>query len=93
MLRIGGKGGGLGQLLVAVGAALLLRVFSAPGPAALLLDNEEDDEDEMNGDAGEDATVTGKVLPVTIKWTNITCSLSDKSSQSVSTLLLSLFVA
>lgn len=81
--------GGLGQLLVAVGAALLLRLFSAPGPA-LLLDNEEEEEEdyESNVDAGEDApVVTGKVFPVTIKWKNITCSLTNKSSQSIKFLL------
>lgn len=89
MLRIGGNDGGLGQLLVAVGAALLLRLFSAPGPA-LLLDNEEEEEEdyESNVDAGEDApVVTGKVFPVTIKWKNITCSLTNKSSQSIKFLL------
>lgn len=94
MLRIDGKSGGLGQLLLAVGAALLLRMFSAPGPA-LLLDNEEEEEEndyETNiDDAGKDApVVTGKVFPVAIKWKNITCSLSNKSSQSVST-VVSLF--
>lgn len=90
MLRIDGKGGGLGQLLLAVGAALLLRMFSAPGPA-LLLDNEEEEDDdyESNVDAGKDApVVTGKVFPVTIKWKNITCCLSNKSSQSVRTVYL-----
>lgn len=89
MLRIDGKGGGLGQLLLAVGAALLLRMFSAPGQA-LLLDNEEQEEEdyESSDDAGEDApVVTGKVFPVTIKWKNITCSLSNKSSHSIKFLL------
>lgn len=75
MLRIGGKGGGgVGQLLAAVAAALLLRLFSAPGPE--LLPEEEDEEGQVPAE--------GKVAPVTIKWTNINCSLSDKSSKSVS---------
>lgn len=84
VLKIGGKGGGgVGQLLVAVGAALLLRLFSSPGPE-LLPEYEFDDDQEHNGDAeGDDAPVTGKVPPVTIKWTNITCSLSNKASKSV----------
>ncbi|KAL3830815.1 hypothetical protein ACJIZ3_019617 [Penstemon smallii] len=80
MLKIAG---GLGQLLAAVSAALLLRLFSAPGPA--LLPEPEPEDEETNGDV----SVKGKVSPVTIKWTNINCSLSDKSSNSVRFLLKS----
>ncbi|KAM3328534.1 ABC transporter G family member 7 isoform X1 [Capsicum galapagoense] len=82
MLKIGG--GGVGQLLAAVAAALLLRLFSSPGPV-ILPENED-----VSGDDGEndEAPVTGKsVAPVTIKWSNITCSLSDKSSNTVRFLL------
>lgn len=61
----------------------MLRLFSSPGPA-LLPENEA--EDDREGDSG-DAPVPGKVSPVTIRWTNITCSLSDKSSKSVRFLL------
>lgn len=78
-----GKKGGVGQILTAIAAALLLRLFSSPGPA-LLPENEA--EDDREGDSG-DAPVPGKVSPVTIRWTNITCSLSDKSSKSVRFLL------
>ncbi|KAK4423480.1 ABC transporter G family member 7 [Sesamum alatum] len=82
MLRIGGKrGGGVGQLLAAVAAALLLRLFSSPGPE-LLPESLPEDEDEK-----DDVPVKGKVAPVTIKWANINCSLSDKSSKSVRFLL------
>ncbi|CAN4124925.1 unnamed protein product [Withania somnifera] len=88
MLPIGGKGGGVGQLLAAVAAALLLRFFSAPGPAIFpeKEDVPDDDNSERGSENGETA-VTGKVLPVTIKWTNITCSLKDKSSNTVRFLL------
>ncbi|KAK4376369.1 hypothetical protein RND71_002665 [Anisodus tanguticus] len=87
MLPIGGKGGGVGQLLAAVAAALLLRLFSSPGPV-ILPENEAfpDDDEERESENGE-APVTGKVAPVTIKWTNITCSLTDKSSNTVKFLL------
>ncbi|KAL2546044.1 ABC transporter G family member 7 [Forsythia ovata] len=82
MLRIGGKGGGgVGQLLAAVAAALLLRLFSAPGPE-ILPENIPDDEER-----DREAPVKGKVSPVTVKWSNINCSLSDKSSKSVRFLL------
>ncbi|CAI9096727.1 OLC1v1032940C3 [Oldenlandia corymbosa var. corymbosa] len=92
LLKIGGKnGGGVGQLLVAVAAALLVRLFSGPGPE-LLPESEpnyvDDDDDERNEDIDKgDAPATEKVPPVHLKWTNITCSLSDKSSKSVRFLL------
>lgn len=77
MLRIGGKGGGgVGQLLAAVAAALLLRLFSGSGPELLPEDAEENDQ----------VPAEGKVAPVTVKWANINCSLSDKSSKFVSEL-------
>lgn len=83
-----GRNGGVGQLLAAVAAALLLRLFSGPGPV-LLPENEADD--DVDGDAGdsggEEAPVSDEVNPVTIRWTNITCSISEKSSKSVRFLL------
>ncbi|XP_049405945.1 ABC transporter G family member 7 isoform X2 [Solanum stenotomum] len=87
MLPITGKGSGVGQLLAAVAAALLLRLFSSPGQA-ILPDNEDvPDDDGGRGSENDEATVAGKVLPVTIRWTNITCSLSDKSANTVRFLL------
>ncbi|GER44628.1 ABC transporter G family member [Striga asiatica] len=82
MLRVGGKGGGgIGQVLAAVAAALLLRLFSAPGPEVLSEALPEDEEEKG------DVPAKGKVVPVTIKWANINCALADKSSQSVRFLL------
>ncbi|XP_024021590.1 ABC transporter G family member 7 [Morus notabilis] len=71
---------GLGKALAAVAAALLLRLFSGPGPA-LPPETDYDDEAEDRNDAVPDDS--GKVIPVTIRWRNITCSLSDKRSKSV----------
>ncbi|KAK3189627.1 hypothetical protein Dsin_029188 [Dipteronia sinensis] len=86
-------GNGVGQVLVAVAAALLVRLFSGPGPA-LLPENEysSGDDDEQNEAAGDsdttgEAQVPVKVFRVTIRWRNITCSLADKSSKSVRFLL------
>ncbi|GMH26240.1 hypothetical protein Nepgr_028083 [Nepenthes gracilis] len=98
MVAIGGKrldqivGGlgrnGAGQILVAVAAALLVRLFSAPGPA-LPPENETDDYKNNLGENfdGDEPVFDGKVFPVTIRWSNITCSLSDKSSKTVRFLL------
>lgn len=91
MAGFGGKGvgqvvagfgsSGLGKALAAVAAAFLLRLFSGPGPELSPEMEAEDNDIEHQNDA--DATVNGKVYPVTIRWRNITCSLSDKSSTSV----------
>lgn len=97
-LAAGIGGNSAGQLLAAVAVTLLLRVFSGPGPA-LLPDNNESvasDDDDQSDDVAEgndssEAQVDGKVVPVTIRWRNITCSLSDKSSKSVSFLFLFFF--
>ncbi|GFZ21464.1 ABC-2 type transporter family protein [Actinidia rufa] len=80
MLGLGRKGG-VGQILAAVAAALVLRLFSGPGPALL----PEDDGDGESDDV--EAQNTGKSPPVTLRWSNITCSLSDKSSKAVRFLL------
>lgn len=84
---VAGLGGnGVGQVLVAVAAALLVRLFSGPGPALFpeVEPDDHDDKEDFSGDddAGE-SPFAGKFFPVTIRWRNITCSLSDKSSKSV----------
>lgn len=85
-------GNGVGHVLAAVAVSLLLRLFTGPGPA-LVTDNDSayGDDDEINNvaeDNGDgEAPVDGKVFPVTIRWRNITCSLSDKCSKSVRFLL------
>lgn len=102
MVNFGGKkvghvvagigGNGVGQVLAAVAVTLLLRLFSGPGPALVPdEDSAYDDDCEKSDDAGDsdsgETPVDGKVVPVTIRWQNITCSLSDKSSKSVSCFL------
>ncbi|XP_057509317.1 ABC transporter G family member 7-like isoform X2 [Actinidia eriantha] len=80
MLGLGGKGG-VGQILAAVAAALLIRLFSGPGPALL-----PEDDGDGESDDGE-APDTGKSPPVTLRWSNITFSLCDKASKAVRFLL------
>lgn len=74
-------GNGFGQVLAAAAVAILVRLFSGPGPAM------SPDDDEKNDFAGDDevgeASFDGKIVPVAIRWNNITCSLSDKSSKQV----------
>lgn len=79
-------GNGVGRLLAAVAAAMLVRLFSGPGIALLPENDTDDDFSETEGAGEEDGDSSpGKVRPVTIRWRNITCSLSDKSSKSVRT--------
>ncbi|CAH8386956.1 unnamed protein product [Eruca vesicaria subsp. sativa] len=83
-------GNGVGRLLAAIAAAMLVRIFSGPGIALLPENDAEDDFSETEGAGDEedgDDSSPGKVRPVTIRWRNITCSLSDKSSKSVRFLL------
>lgn len=81
ILGIGGSG--LGQALAAVATALLLRLISGPGPALSPEADAGDDYTDAIDDEAETPDV-GKVVPVTIRWRNINCSLSDKSSAAVS---------
>ncbi|KAG4907583.1 hypothetical protein JHK84_056116 [Glycine max] len=82
---VGFGGSGLGQVVIAVAVSFLVRVFSAPGPALSPV-NDADHVPENDSDDVE-APTAGKVTPVTIRWRNINCSLSDKSSKSVRFLL------
>lgn len=87
-------GNGVGQVLVAVAAAILVRLFSGPEPPLPPeYDIELEDGEKGDGDieVGEEAPASGKVTPVKIRWCNISCSLSDKSSKSVSFFLFSSF--
>ena len=86
--RIGGNG--FGQILVAIAAALLVRLVSGPGPAMLPEDEFDDGNSGHDGD-DEESPAHGKLIPVNIRWSNITCSLSDKKSKSVNFLNSSLF--
>lgn len=80
----GFAGSGLGQIVAAVAVSFLVRIFSAPGPALLPENDNDDDVPSNDSPDGEPPTPSGKVMPVTIRWNSINCSLSDKSSKSVS---------
>ncbi|XP_058769474.1 ABC transporter G family member 7 [Vicia villosa] len=80
-------GSGLGQIVAAVAVSFLVRIFSAPGPALLPENDDDDCVPSSDSPDGETPTPSGKVTPVTIRWNSINCSLSDKSSKSVRFLL------
>lgn len=82
----------MGQALAAIAAVLLLRLFSGP---SMLLENEDGDvadpivnddgdvADPIVDDDGDEGIEQGRVYPAAIRWRNFTCSLSDKSSNTV----------
>ncbi|KAL5722101.1 ABC transporter G member 7 [Ranunculus cassubicifolius] len=79
-------GNGVGQVLAAIAAALFFRLLTGPGPSL----PPEPDSEPAGEDADADEPVSpaiGKLIPVTIQWKNITCSLSDKTGNSVRFLL------
>ncbi|KAI3996199.1 hypothetical protein MKX01_022693 [Papaver californicum] len=86
------RGNGMGQVLAAIAAALLLRLFSGPGPS--VFPEEQDDDNDIEGkerkNEEEEQTSNPGVLsvkPTTIQWSNITCYLSNKSGKTVRFLL------
>lgn len=69
-------------------AALLLCLFSGSGTEFPPETDADDDKDNDAIDHKAETPGVGKVIPVTIRWRNINCSLSDKSSTAVSFHLL-----
>lgn len=83
MVSFDGKG--LGRLLAALAAAFFFRAISGAGPALPPPEDEYDDEEEQRASAGDDDTPeTESVLPVTIRWSGITCTLFAKRGGRVS---------
>lgn len=78
---LGFDGRVLGRILAAAAAAFFFRAISGPGPALLPEEEAEDAGDE------EAPSESGKIVPVTIRWSGITCSLSDKRGKTIRFLL------
>ncbi|KAJ6819849.1 ABC transporter G family member 7 [Iris pallida] len=81
----GFDGRGLGRLLVALAAAFFVRAITGVGPALAPPEEEEDEGLAPAENSDEESPV--KVAPVTIRWSRITCSLSDKRGNTVRFLL------
>ena len=83
---VGFGGSGIGQVVAAVAISFLVRLFTSPGPVISPDDDDNDGGDAVpeNGIHDDEAPPSSKVTPVIIRWNNINCSLSDKSSKSVS---------
>lgn len=82
-------GSGLGQVLGALVAAFFLRLVTGPGPELLVAPVEEEEGEDAQSksedpEAPAGAASAGGLTPVTIRWSNITCTLSDKRGKVVS---------
>ncbi|CAA7402165.1 unnamed protein product [Spirodela intermedia] len=84
-------GSGLGQVLGGLVAAFILRLVTGPGPEMLAAPVEEEGEEAQSTSEDPEAPAgpgsAGGVPPVTIRWSNITCTLSDKRGKVVRFLL------
>ena len=82
-------GSGLGQLVGALLAAFFLRLVTGPGPELLASPGEDETEDS---DSHKGGVAKSDVAPVTIRWSNISCTLSDKRGKLVSERFLLSFI-
>lgn len=84
-MAVGFDGRAMGRILAALAAAFFFRVISGVGPALPpAVDADEDKEEQRDSAGDEDASGSGSVVPVTIRWRSVTCTLSDKRGARVS---------
>lgn len=70
----------IAKILATLVAALAIRIFALPGPVIVgRTQSEDEDRKEEDQENNEDKEIHGKIVPVTLQWRNITCTLSDKS--------------
>lgn len=70
----------IAKILATLVAALAIRIFALPGPVIPgRTQSQDDDRKEEDQENNEDEEVHGNIVPVTLQWRNITCTLSDKS--------------
>ncbi|KAG6524230.1 hypothetical protein ZIOFF_014136 [Zingiber officinale] len=88
-MAVGFDGRAMGRILAALAAAFFFRVISGVGPALPpAVDADEDKEEQRDSAGDEDAS--GSVVPVTIQWRSVTCTLSDKRGARTRFLLTNL---
>ncbi|XP_074589670.1 ABC transporter G family member 7 [Curcuma longa] len=90
-MAVGFDGRALSRILAALAAAFFLRVISGVGPALPPAVEADEDKEEQRDPAGdEDASGSGSVVPVTIRWRSVTCTLADKRGARTRFLLTNL---
>uniref|UniRef100_A0A0D6R7E5 ABC transporter domain-containing protein n=1 Tax=Araucaria cunninghamii TaxID=56994 RepID=A0A0D6R7E5_ARACU len=75
---------GIAKIIATFAVALAIRVFALPGPAILHDDGKKEDEEEEYNAKGDSP---GKIVPFSLQWRNITCTLSDRAGKKMRFLL------
>lgn len=75
----------IAKVLATIVTALTIRLFALLGPVIVgQAQSQDDGMKEENQEKIEDEEIHGKIVPVTLQWRKITCTLSDKAKKLVS---------
>nr|ATB19616.1 putative ABCG7 [Juniperus flaccida] len=78
--------GNIAKILATLVAALAIRIFALPGPAIVGNNQKGTNENEEDTYSNEEE-LQGGIVPVSLQWRNITCTLSDKAGKTMRFLL------
>nr|ATB19621.1 putative ABCG7 [Juniperus procera] len=78
--------GHIAKILATLVAALAIRIFALPGPAIFGNNQKGTNENEEDTYSNEEE-LQGGIVPVSLQWRNITCTLSDKAGKTMRFLL------
>nr|ATB19624.1 putative ABCG7 [Thuja plicata] len=78
--------GYIAKIIATLVAALAIRKFALPGPAIVGNNQKGKNENEEDTNSSEEE-LQGGIVPVSLQWRNITCTLSDKAGKTMRFLL------
>ncbi|GLJ09395.1 hypothetical protein SUGI_0108540 [Cryptomeria japonica] len=78
--------GNIAKIIATLVAALAIRIFALPGPAIVGNSQKGKNENEEDRNSNEEE-LQGGIVPVSLQWRNITCTLSDKAGKTMRFLL------
>nr|ATB19617.1 putative ABCG7 [Juniperus indica] len=76
----------IAKILATLVAALAIRIFALPGPAIVGNNQKGTNENEEDTNSSEEE-LQGGIVPVSLQWRNITCTLSDRAGKTMRFLL------
>lgn len=78
--------GNIAKILATLVAALAIRIFALPGSAIVGNNQKGTNENEEDTNSSEEE-LQGGIVPVSLQWRNITCTLSDRAGKTMRFLL------